>query len=165
MCTERFPGRPCFSPAPPSGAVKQGGNIARQLDIDGFEALNQAHGPHAGDEVLRRLGGVLRRETRQGDFTARYGGEEFALVAPHTNPFGMRTLAERLRRAVEAEVIEFEGHALSVTASFGAACIAEFDAPEDAQHLVKLVERLLCRAKEQGRNRSEVFSKVHFPTR
>jgi len=135
------------------------------LDIDKFKAFNDTHGHQAGDEVLRRVAGVLRRETRKGDLCARYGGEEFVLVAPHTNTFGLKTLAERLRRAIEAETIEYEGMSLRVTASFGAACVASLDSAEDGSQLIRLADRFLYRAKENGRNRCEVFSKLKFPGR
>ena len=99
------------------------------------------------------------------DLAARYGGEEFAIIAPHTNPYNLRSLAERLRRAIEAEEVEFEGQTLKVTASMGAACIGEFRSPEDAQALIKLADSLLYRAKKNGRNRSEVFKRLQLPGR
>ena len=135
------------------------------IDIDEFKVFNDTHGHQAGDEVLRRVAAVLERETRKGDLCARYGGEEFALVAPHTNTFGLKTLAERLRKTVEAEPIEYEGKSLRVTASFGAACVACLESSEDGNQLIRLADRFLYRAKQNGRNRCEVFSKIKFPGR
>ncbi len=135
------------------------------MDVDKFKIFNDTNGHQAGDEVLRMVGTVFKRETRKGDLSARYGGEEFALVAPHTNTFGLKMMAERLRKAIEAETVEFEGKTLQVTASFGAACIATFDGAEDGSQLIKLADHFLYKAKENGRNRCEVFSKVQFPGR
>ena len=135
------------------------------MDVDKFKVFNDTHGHQAGDEVLKMVGAVLKRETRKGDLSARYGGEEFALIAPHTNTFGLKTMAERLRKAIEAETVEFEGKSLKVTASFGAACIATFESAEDTTQLIKLADHFLYKAKENGRNRCEVFSKVQFPGR
>ena len=135
------------------------------IDVDHFKSFNDTYGHQAGDEVLRRVGEVLKRHTRKGDLSARYGGEEFVVVAPYTNTFGIKTMAERLRGAIADERIEFEGQELSVTASLGAACIAAFQSPEDGKALVKLADHFLYKAKENGRNRCEIFPRVRFPGR
>jgi len=135
------------------------------VDVDHFKRFNDTYGHQVGDEVLRMIGSILRRMTRKGDLPARYGGEEFVVVAPQTTPFGLKTMAERLRGAIEAEILEIDGQKLSVTASFGGACIANVEGPRDGEALVKLADRFLYRAKEAGRNRCEVYSKVHLPGR
>lgn len=135
------------------------------IDVDKFKTFNDDHGHQAGDEVLRMVGKVLASMTRGGDLAARYGGEEFAVIAPQNTPFGIKTLTERLRQALADEVVEFEGKALSVTASFGGACIASFSANSDASALIKLADHYLYKAKENGRNRCEVYPKVQFPGR
>ena len=90
------------------------------IDVDHFKSFNDTHGHQAGDEVLRCIGRVLNDDHPQAVIVAaRYGGEEFAVISPETNPFNMRAMCERIRKAIEAEVIEFEGEALRVTASFG----------------------------------------------
>ena len=135
------------------------------LDIDRFKNFNDTYGHTAGDEVLRMVGSVLERETRGADLSARYGGEEFVIVAPQTNTFGLKTLAERLRRALERETLDLDGTRRSVTASFGAACIAEFESMADARVLFKLADRFLYKAKENGRNRCETYKNFRFPGR
>ena len=135
------------------------------LDVDHFKRFNDDHGHQAGDEVLRMVGRTLKRLTRRGDLAARYGGEEFAVVAPQTTPFGIRTLAERLRQGLEDEILEFEGKTLNITASFGSACVAQIAAASDGRALIKLADHYLYKAKENGRNRCETYPKVQFPGR
>jgi diguanylate cyclase (GGDEF)-like protein len=135
------------------------------MDVDKFKTFNDTHGHAAGDEVLRKVGEVLAENTREGDLSARYGGEEFVLVAPQVNPFTLKTVAERLRAAIENAEVEFEGKTFKVTASFGGACIAEFESPDEATALVKLADSFLYRAKENGRNRCETYRNVRFPGR
>jgi diguanylate cyclase (GGDEF)-like protein len=125
------------------------------LDLDHFKAVNDTYGHAAGDEVLRGIGRVLRRVTRKEDFAARIGGEEFALLA----------VAERVRQAIAAEVVTFEGRSLSVTASVGGACVVVFTAREEGLALVKLADHHLYRAKQAGRNRCEIYPRVRFPGR
>ena len=135
------------------------------VDVDKFKNFNDTYGHATGDEVLRMVGGVLERVTRKGDLSARYGGEEFAVVLPQTNPFGIKTVAERLREAIEQEVLEVDGQKLSVTASFGCACIALFEAPTDGAALIKLADHFLYQAKKKGRNRCECYPRLEFPGR
>jgi len=135
------------------------------IDVDHFRTFNDSHGHRAGDAMLRMIGEVLRRETRRGDLAARFGGEEFALVASPTNISGMRALAERVRAAIEQQAVRIDGERLSVTASLGAACIAEFDSAADGTELVKLADHYLARAKKKGRNRCEVYPRARFPGR
>lgn len=133
------------------------------VDVDHFKRFNDTYGHQVGDEVLRMVGALLDRMTRKVDLSARYGGEEFVVVLPQTNPFGLKTLAERLREAIQQETLEVEGEPLSVTASFGGACIARFEAPADGAALIKLADHYLYKAKKNGRNRVELYHRVEFP--
>ncbi len=133
------------------------------IDIDHFKSFNDTHGHQAGDAVLELVGRLLKESTREGDVAARYGGEEFAVIAPHTNPYNLRALAERLRTSIEEATLTFEGAELKVTASFGGACISEFRSPKEEKALIKLADSLLYRAKENGRNRCEIYKKIRFP--
>jgi predicted signal transduction protein with EAL and GGDEF domain len=54
-------------------------------DLDGFKAINDTHGHHAGDEMLRGFAALLQPMTRESiDTVVRYGGEEFLIVLPET---------------------------------------------------------------------------------
>jgi diguanylate cyclase len=148
--------------------ARLGGNAPRALgllmiDVDNFKRFNDTYGHQVGDEVLRMVGGLLGRMTRKGDFSARYGGEEFVVVLPRTSPFGLKTLAERLREAIEKEMLEVDGKPVSVTASVGGACIARFESAKDGAALTKLADQHLYRAKKNGRNRCELYPKMEFP--
>ncbi len=54
------------------------------LDVDHFKTYNDAFGHPAGDDVLRRVGVLLRENVRDTDFAARYGGEEVVVLLPFT---------------------------------------------------------------------------------
>lgn len=120
------------------------------IDIDHFKVLNDTHGHPFGDQVLQRIGGLLKAGVYETDFVARYGGEEFAVLLPRAEPAGVLRKAEALRQAVEAELFGSAERPVRVTASIG---VAHF--PRDAasaEALVRQADMALYQAKELGRN-------------
>jgi two-component system, cell cycle response regulator len=130
-------------------------------DLDRFKSVNDTHGHQVGDEILRGLARVLKREAREIDRVGRYGGEEFMLLLPGTVLDSAVTFAERVRKAVEAHTFPFDGGTLRRTISCGVAAwphprIANCDA------LVKAADDALYVAKETGRNRVIRFDSDAF---
>ncbi|MFN8065193.1 MAG: diguanylate cyclase [Vicinamibacterales bacterium] len=116
------------------------------IDIDRFKAVNDTFGHQAGDQLLRDVSGLLRRTVRAYDILVRWGGEEFLLVLPGVDLKLARTLADRLRSAVEA----LDTHGLGrVTVSAGA---AEFENDYDFSSTLRTADRRLYQAKAAGRN-------------
>ena len=123
------------------------------LDVDRFKHYNDALGHPAGDEVLKGLADIMRRELRKHDLAARYGGEEFAVIMLNASPEEAYQAVERLRKAVEEHPFPHDeiqpGGSLTVSAG-----VASF--PDDADNLATLVARsdeALYAAKRRGRNR------------
>ncbi len=121
------------------------------FDVDFFKKFNDTHGHQAGDEVLRSVGKTLTQTVKTTDIPCRYGGEEFALVLPNTRIDSARIAAERVRKAIEAMQIDFEGKALQVTASIG---VAEMTTGEDAASIIRRSDDSVYAAKEAGRNQT-----------
>ncbi len=84
-------------------------------------------------------------------------------MAPQTNPFNLKMMANRIRKAIEDVQVEFEGHTFQVTASLGAACITEFRDEAEMEKLIKLADAYLYKAKRAGRNRVECYKDFKFP--
>jgi two-component system chemotaxis family response regulator WspR len=124
------------------------------LDVDSFKAYNDTYGHVAGDEVLRRVAGVIRENcARPADLPARFGGEEFAMILPSTSPGGARLLAEKVRRAIEALQVPHGGSPVApyVTVSIGGTAIVPGDNVPFCR-LVEIADAGLYQAKRNGRN-------------
>jgi diguanylate cyclase (GGDEF)-like protein len=127
------------------------------IDIDFFKNLNDTHGHHIGDQVLRDVSSILMKDMREIDTLARYGGEEFVIILPETGYQAALHVANRLRRAVE-QANFFAGSPDRVehlTISIG---IAVFQ--EDAQFkrdLIEAADTALYSAKSLGRNRVVLY--------
>lgn len=128
------------------------------LDLDWFKEFNDRFGHSAGDRALILLADALRRAAPNGDVVARLGGEEFAVLAPEMNEREGLMLAERLRGEVRTAFAREPAH---LTISCG---VASFPAHGiTSGELLHAADRARYEAKDQGRNRSVVFSHVHEP--
>lgn len=121
------------------------------LDIDHFKKVNDIYGHEAGDYVLKRMTGLIRKDIRITDTFARYGGEEFVIILPETNLEGAKTQIERVRKIIEKASFTKVGH---ITISAG---IAEFIEGDTRKSLVKRADEALYLAKKEGRNRVRVL--------
>ena len=120
------------------------------IDVDLFKPVNDRYGHISGDEVLRRIGALVRVHARGEDVAARIGGEEFALLLPECDLDDAGALAERLRAAVAAEVFAPGGEPQRITISIGIAGLA---AGRDSRGpLMGAADKALYRAKSEGRN-------------
>lgn len=126
------------------------------LDIDHFKALNDSHGHQQGDIVLRQTAQLVRESIRENlDIACRYGGEEFTIIMPETERGGAFTVAERLRKKVEATDFPGQGEPVKVTISLG---VAQFpDDSPDKNSLIRRADIALYHSKENGRNRTSVY--------
>ena len=130
--------------------TRYGGDLScLMIDADRFKQVNDAHGHHAGDDVLRGIAEILKAGSRQSDVCARYRGEKFMILTPNDSA-SATTLAERIREEVEAASFTASGDPVSVTVSIG---VSGLRGPDDrATEMVRRAEVALDRAKQGGRN-------------
>jgi diguanylate cyclase (GGDEF)-like protein len=120
------------------------------LDVDDFKAINDTFGHGAGDVVLAEVSHVVRCTVRANDLVARLGGDEFAVLMPEANRFAATAVAKRVRDEV-ARVTAPGGR--RVRCSIGVASYLAPPASVDA--LIHDADKLMYRAKEQGKDRVE----------
>ena len=117
------------------------------LDLDGFKAINDAHGHEAGDELLRIVAARLARAVRAEDVVGRLGGDEFACVLEGVpDREQLSHLACKLYDAVSAP-FKIGGLELVVRASIGIALFPTDGVTADA--LLESADAAMYRAKRQ----------------
>lgn len=119
------------------------------LDIDKFKKFNDTYGHLMGDEILKDLAKIIKKDIRLTDTFARWGGEEFVCVLPNTPLLNATKLAELLRVTIQNHIFKDN---LSVTCSFG---VSEFLEDDTKYTLMKKADEALYIAKANGRNRVE----------
>jgi diguanylate cyclase (GGDEF)-like protein len=127
------------------------------LDIDFFKAVNDIHGHKIGDEVLTLVAGRIKKSLRPWDYAGRYGGEEFIVLITDTPPVYCCQIAERIRLAVAQEDFQIGQVAVKVTISVGLASSGS-NSTLSLPATINCADRAMYQAKQQGRNRSVVWS-------
>jgi diguanylate cyclase (GGDEF)-like protein len=124
------------------------------LDLDHFKAVNDLHGHQAGDQVLVAFAEAMRATKRHEDEIGRYGGEEFYGFSIGALTNGIQ-FAERLRLAVANTDFLFNRERIPVTVSVGLVAASQLAGGKEisAEDLVRVADRRLYAAKEEGRNR------------
>ena len=117
------------------------------IDIDHFKRINDSFGHLFGDEVLLRMGDLLRKSLRDGDRLFRFGGEEFVVILNAPDMAQAEAGFERFRVSVENHEFPQVG---TVTCSIGFTAVSVKDVPTSA--VGRADEAMYC-AKNLGRNR------------
>ena len=127
------------------------------LDLDHFKEINDVHGHHIGDRLLIEISRLLKSCLRKEDILARLGGDEFAILLPFIKtPSDTTTIAQKIIAACKQPLI-INDIKLEVSASIGIAC-----APLDAttpEELLKCADIAMYRAKDNGRNNFQLYTK------
>lgn len=127
------------------------------LDADHFKNVNDTYGHKVGDKVLIELASTAERALRDNDIVARYGGEEFVVFLPGIHAEQGKIVADRLRQSIAKQVVYSDtNQPVKFTVSIG---VSSSDISDNVDTLIKTADEALYKAKQNGRNRVEVFSK------
>ena len=117
------------------------------LDIDFFKKVNDTLGHDAGDIVLKEIAGIIQKTIRSYDLFGRFGGEEFIILFTVTDEQEAYNTAERIRKNIEQNVINYEDNELRLTASIGMARLIN-DRP--FQNAIRNSDEALYKAKNSA---------------
>ena len=126
-------------------------------DLDNLKEINDTRGHPVGDEVLRKIGDILRETTRDSDILTRYGGDEFVIVLPQTNAQNAVNLAERMRLKIGSHSFAVNGEPFHCTISLGVAT-APSERISTAQDLLETADHAMYDSKRAGRNQVSVLA-------
>lgn len=117
------------------------------LDCDNFKQVNDTMGHWEGDQLLRLIGDVLRRNVRKGDFVARLGGDEFAIFFSDANGKGIVPIAADLTNKLKSAVAKKYPQV-----SFSTGIAIFLSTPPSLDEVIMRADELMYRVKSTGKN-------------
>jgi len=129
------------------------------LDIDNFKLYNDAYGHLEGDKILVRFSQIIKSCLRANDSAYRYGGEEFTVILPETGGERAKTVAQRIRKSLEAEKFKPQPDKdVKITISIG---VTQYFPKEELSSFIQRADKAMYLSKQSGRNRvSVMFAEV-----
>lgn len=132
-------------------------NTLCYLDLDQFKVINDTCGHSAGDELLKQVSILLKRQLREGDTLARLGGDEFGLLLQDCDIERAEYIAEEILQAIGNYAFTWDECNYTINASIGIAAItSEY---ESSAELLSNADSACHLAKESGRNRLQIFTR------
>ncbi|MFA5794614.1 MAG: diguanylate cyclase [Candidatus Brocadiia bacterium] len=119
------------------------------IDLDHFKKINDSYGHNIGDEVLRIMAGVLRRNLRPYDAVGRWGGDEFIATVVGVNQNSLQTLANRLLHNIEQNKFFVRLRNIKSPISIG---VTMGKTTDTVDGLIKRTDGLMYQSKKSGRN-------------
>ena len=120
------------------------------IDIDYFKQVNDVNGHACGDKVLIQTGQLMTNLIRQQDLLARWGGEEFIMMIVETKIEQGQQIAEKIRLAIDRNIIEFEGQNIQVSVTIG---VSQIHPTEKLDDCINRADENLYLGKKNGRNK------------
>ncbi len=146
----------CLKKALKGAKLENERHVLFYMDLDQFKVVNDTSGHLAGDELLKLLSQVLRKEVRNGDTLARLGGDEFGVLLKNCDLNQAWQVSKKLQRAVRNFRFHIEDKTFSVGVSIGIVEIAAYNQGDDV-NVLSLADSACFLAKEEGRNRIHIY--------
>src|SRR3954463_1481023 len=125
------------------------------LDLDQFKVVNDTCGHAAGDDMMRRIGALIRARLGKEAIVARLGGDEFGVLLENSPLEHATQVAEDLRQSIHDFRFSWMAMPFTVGASIGVVCIAE--GAFTMEEVLRAADAACYMAKEKGRNRVNVY--------
>lgn len=127
------------------------------LDLDHFKTINDSLGHNIGDELLKKISGILKKVLRPNDFIARVGGDEFVLIIQdYKSNLELTNIIKRVHKQLSKPWV-IQTHPVETTCSIGIAIFPQDG--KDQISLMKSADIAMYEAKKHGRNQYHFFTK------
>lgn len=127
------------------------------FNLDQFKDVNDTSGHGVGDDLLKSVARVLRKQARDTDLVARLGGDEFAIILSKADEIEAAEFSERLCRALNKIKINAKnGFYYYISASIGAVIFPQQG--KTTAELLANADIAMLQAKESGRNGWRLFA-------
>ncbi len=138
-------------------ARRDGNRLAlMSIDLDRFKPVNDTHGHHVGDLLLRAVARRMQDCVRESDSVGRIGGDEFFILLPLIEHIAdALTVAEKVRDALSQPFTLEDAQPIGISSSIGITLYP--DHGDDARLLYRYADQAMYRAKAQGRNQVQIF--------
>lgn len=136
------------------------------IDVNGLKLVNDAFGHAAGDELLKKVGYHIKKESRANDIAARIGGDEFVLVLPNTDSKQAEKVIQRIKEKIQKEQVK----EINCSVSFGWETKVDVDdnihdtlkKAEEAMYSKKLYESVAMRHRTIKKSIDNLFEKSPY---
>lgn len=126
------------------------------IDIDNFKHINDSHGHHAGDDVLRIMSSILKRQCREQDVVGRFGGDEFVVMSYCYSRSQSERLISRIQLRLSDVLIQTSNDQIPVTASVGGVITDKIT--KDLDTLLQEADVLMYKAKKNNHSDASAAS-------
>jgi diguanylate cyclase (GGDEF)-like protein len=126
------------------------------FDIDYFKEVNDTYGHAFGDEVLKKIADIIKKNIGPSDLCCRYGGEEFLVLLNDKSQGADYKIAQQILQKVETQT--FPSHPdfhMTISAGSTRGIPGQEDTIED---FIKNADAALYHAKRTGRNKLVEYS-------
>jgi diguanylate cyclase (GGDEF)-like protein/PAS domain S-box-containing protein len=127
------------------------------IDIDGFKSVNDTFGHDVGDQLLKKIASRLNDSLSHLSLLSRWGGDEFVVIYPNRDEIKWNVIAQQIVDCIDDIQFSFETQKVEISASVGVALFPEHG--KDAESLLRHADAAMYSAKEQGKNRWQLYYK------
>ncbi len=118
------------------------------IDLDNFKAVNDTHGHDAGDQLLKGVSRLIRKNIRSFDIPGRLGGDEFIILFADSDSSSALQATEKVMKNLLSLMQEKKW---DVTFSMG--LITYKKPPAGVDELISEADKVMYAAKKRGKNR------------
>ena len=125
------------------------------IDVDNFGKVNNTFGTKTGDRILKKIGEIVKTNTRDADEICRYKEDEFGILLPETDLRQAYSVAERIRLFMNNTHALRNECTMEVTISCGVSSFFSSTYENDKSQIISLANQAVRLAKKEGRNQTQ----------